>query len=138
MYPQRVNVRVPKTIFFAVLLVFSVHCTDNSEPDCLDVHERGVSVQPPAGVRVLFSVTDCEGAPVRQLEPGDVKIINGATGKSFGEGGEGGGASAPTTPSGYGLFTVLSLDMSGSIFERNAVFLKMSQRNSKALRRVTT
>ncbi|MBM4292786.1 MAG: VWA domain-containing protein, partial [Deltaproteobacteria bacterium] len=34
--------------------------------------------------------------------------------------GEGGGASTPSTPSNYGLFSVLSLDMSGSIFARNA------------------
>ena len=88
--------------------------------DCIKLTERRVSIYPPAGVRVSFAVTDCEDQPIRRLTSEEVVIINESTGEVFGAGGEGGGASAPTNPSSYGLFSVLMLDMSGSIFERNA------------------
>ena len=93
---------------------------EEREFDCLRVKERKVATFSPSGVRVVFSVTDCNDDPVRRLGDGEISVINTLTGQPFGAGGEGGGASTPSAPSSYGLFSVLSLDMSGSIFARDA------------------
>ncbi len=69
--------------------------------DCqgIFVERRSSTVHPPAGLRVVFRVMDCNAEPVRALTEADVTIINDITGAPFGDGGEGGGASAPSTPS---------------------------------------
>ncbi|MEE2786521.1 MAG: vWA domain-containing protein [Myxococcota bacterium] len=87
---------------------------------CIRLTKTGLTVHPPAGLRVLFRASDCDGNPISALGEGDVEVINLITGQAFGDGGEGGGISSPTTPSSYGLYSVLSLDMSGSVFEQNA------------------
>jgi hypothetical protein len=94
--------------------------------ECVSIQQRGVTTHPPAGVRVLFSVTDCNGDPIRELRGDEVTIVNDDRGAEFGANGEGGGISLPSTPVDYGLFSVLALDMSGSIFSnqdrKDAVF----------------
>lgn len=88
---------------------------------CIQIDKSNHKLYPPAGLRVVFRVTDCDGYPIRKLTPQDVQMINDAKGEPFGAGGEGGGASAPSTPSEYGLYSMLVLDMSDSIFNADAV-----------------
>jgi formylglycine-generating enzyme required for sulfatase activity len=100
-------------------------CEDNQCVErtvtCIKLDKSNHTLYPPAGLRVVFRVTDCDGYPIRKLTPQDVQIINDAKGEPFGAGGEGGGASAPSTPSEYGLYSMLVLDMSDSIFNASAV-----------------
>ncbi|MDP6942531.1 MAG: VWA domain-containing protein, partial [Myxococcota bacterium] len=79
------------------------------------IDRSSTSILPPAGVRVVFRVLDCDGLPVRELTASDVTIINDAKNEPFGTGGEGGSASAPSAPSEFGLYSILVLDMSDSI-----------------------
>lgn len=95
--------------------------TSGGGSQCLALDRVSSAERPPAGVRVVFRVTDCDGNPVRALSASDVTIINDEKGEPFGTGGEGGGVSAPTTPSQYGLYSILVLDMSDSIFRAGAV-----------------
>lgn len=95
--------------------------TSGGGSQCLALDRVSSAERPPAGVRVVFRVTDCDGNPVRALSASDVTIINDEKGEPFGTGGEGGGVSAPTTPSQYGLYSILVLDMSDSIFNAGAV-----------------
>lgn len=78
-------------------------------------------VYAPAAVRVTFRVLNCDEYPVRSLESGDVTVVNDETGRDFNDSQEGGGASAPDVPSDYGLYSILALDMSDSIFNNDAV-----------------
>jgi len=76
---------------------------------------------PKYAVRVRFRVLDCVGYPVRPLTAADVSVINDEKGEPFGAGSEGGGASAPDVPSDFGMYSMLALDMSDSIFNNNVV-----------------
>ena len=122
----------------AVALLSVIACTDGSEPadgqgpvgqgagaaepECIRIDRtEGLTIVPPAGVRVPFRVLDCDGLPVRRLTNEDVAIINDEKDEPFGAGLEGGGVSGVGTPSNFGLFTVLALDMSDSIFNAGAL-----------------
>jgi len=48
-------------------------------------------------------------------------VINDEKDEPFGQGGEGGGASAPDVPSEFGFYSILALDMSDSIFNNDAL-----------------
>lgn len=76
---------------------------------------------PPAGLRVNFRVRDCNGDPVPVLSPENLRVINDEKGEEFGAGKEGGGISDLGVPTSYGLYSVIALDMSDSIFKRGAV-----------------
>ena len=92
---------------------------------CVQVRERKTTTHSPAGLRVFFKVTDCDGEPLAPLDDDVVRIVNAVTDRPFGEAGEGGGASGLAIPSPYALYSVLSLDMSNSVFQngsQNAVF----------------
>jgi len=104
-----------------VVVIAGCSSGSSSGPECITIDKSSHSIHPPAGVRVVFRVLDCDGYPVRPLTSADVTIINDEKGEPFGSGGEGGGASAPGVPSEFGLFSILALDMSDSIFNNNAV-----------------
>jgi len=93
----------------------------DSDVDCLDIDRVDHTVIPPAGLRVGFRVRDCDGYPVPPLTEDNVTVLNDEKGEPFGAGGEGGGASAPGIPTDYGLFSILALDMSDSIFNNDAL-----------------
>ena len=84
------------------------------------IDQNGVNHTPASRLANPLSGSRLRRNPIRALRAGDLQVINRITGDPFGDGGEGGGVSSPSTPSSYGLFTLLSLDMSGSVFERNA------------------
>ncbi len=90
--------------------------------DCIKIDRaQQPAVVPPAGIQVKFRVLDCEGNPVPPLTSADFKIINNEKGEAFGAGLEGGGISELGVPTDYGLFSVVALDMSDSIFNSGAV-----------------
>ncbi|TPV92461.1 MAG: VWA domain-containing protein [Myxococcales bacterium FL481] len=90
--------------------------------DCIKIDRAEEPlIVPPAGLRVNFRVRDCNGDPVPALSPSDLKVINDEKGEEFGTGNEGGGISDLGVPSSYGLYSVIALDMSDSIFKRGAV-----------------
>ena len=93
----------------------------HTPPSCIAIDRVDSKVYPPAAVRVTFRVLDCNGYPVRYLTPADMVVINDEKGEAFGDGGEGGGASAPDVPSEFGFYSILALDMSDSIFNNNAL-----------------
>jgi len=70
---------------------------------------------------VTFRVLDGSGNAVRPLTSDDITVINDEKGEPFGAGMEGGGVSDPGFPSDSGLYTVLALDMSDSIFNSGSV-----------------
>ena len=86
---------------------------------CIRLVRTGLTVHPPAGLRVLFRASDCDGNPIRALGEGDVNVINLITGQPFGQAVRAAGFHRPQHHQ-VGLFSVLSLDMSGSVFEQNA------------------
>ena len=73
---------------------------------------------PPAGVRVLFSILKDNGDPVERLEDGDFQVVNSETDKPFGS--EGGSKPFLAEPTDFIFYTILTLDMSDSIFNNNA------------------
>ena len=89
--------------------------------NCLKIDRVNSTEIAPAGVRVSFRVLDCADEPVRQLTSSDIDIVNDEKGELFGAGGEGGGVSDLGEPSDLGLYSVLALDMSDSIFNNDAV-----------------
>ena len=78
-------------------------------------------VLPPAGLQVGFRVLDCEGDPIGPLADDEIVVLNDEKGEPFGAGLEGGSVSDLAMPSDYGLYTVLALDMSDSIFNSDAL-----------------
>ena len=88
---------------------------------CIEIDRVNHKVYPPAGIRVTFRVLGCDGYPIKKLTEQHVAVINDEKGTPFGAGEEGGGASAPDLPSEFGLYSILVLDMSDSIFNNEAV-----------------
>ena len=85
---------------------------------CLKIDRtEGLQVIPPAGVRAPFRVLDCDGRPVRALQAGDLRLINDDAGADFAAA----AVSPPGAPSDLGLFTVLALDQSDSVFAAGIV-----------------
>lgn len=87
----------------------------SAETGCLNVIQQGsTQTIPPAGLRVLFSVTTCDGEPVPDLlQAGNVEVINDETGRPFGSEGE--SAPALGESKDFSFYTVLLLDLSYSI-----------------------
>ena len=94
---------------------------DADTTDCIQIDRAKVRSYSPAGVRVNFRVLDCNGYPVQKLESSNVVVINDEKKQPFGAGDEGGGYSAPDSPSEIALYSILALDMSDSIFGNGAV-----------------
>ena len=88
---------------------------------CVNIDRVKHKIHPPAGIRVTFRVLGCEGYPVKELTKQHVKVVNDEKGQAFGSGGEGGGDFALGLPSEFGLYSILVLDMSNSIFENQVV-----------------
>jgi hypothetical protein len=88
-------------------------CVEPNEA-CIQIDRHEHTLYPPAGLRVVFRVSDCDGYPVRKLTSEDMDVMNDATGQPFGGGAQSGGASPPSIPPEYGLYTMLALDMSDS------------------------
>ena len=88
---------------------------------CIQIDRVNHKVYPPAGIRVTFRVLGCDGYPVKKLTDKNVTVVNDEKDQPFGAGEEGGGASAPDLPSEFGLYSILVLDMSNSIFKNQAV-----------------
>ena len=78
-------------------------------------------VLPPAGLRLGFRVLDCNGDPIGPLDPAKFVVLNDEKGEPFGAGLEGGSVSDLAVPANYGLFSVLALDLSDSIFNSGAI-----------------
>jgi len=95
--------------------------TDAAAEEGIVIDRLSHEIIPPAGVRVHFRVLDVEANPVRILTKKDVSVINDEKGEPFGTGGEGGGVPALGEPSNLGLYSVLALDMSDSIFNAGAL-----------------
>ncbi len=106
--------------FAALTAVAVLGCSEKSGEasggSCLEVDRVVVEPLPPAGVRVGFRVLGCDQKPVTPLKKSHVTVVNDVRSEPFGAGGEGGGVSAPREPSDIGLYTVLALDFSDSIF----------------------
>ena len=68
-----------------------------------------------------FRVLDCNGDPLPPLQAENFAVINDEKGLAFGTGLEGGSISGLGMPSNYGLYSVIALDMSDSIFNSGAV-----------------
>ncbi|MCZ7583011.1 MAG: VWA domain-containing protein [Deltaproteobacteria bacterium] len=77
------------------------------------VQQKGpTDICEPAGVRVVYSVTDCDGAPVAGLGAADFQIINDESGEPFeGEG----GSTAIMEALEFEFYSILVLDLSYSI-----------------------
>jgi len=88
---------------------------------CIQIDRVNHKVYPPAGIRVTFRVLGCDGYPIKKLTDNHVEVINDEKDQPFGAGAEGGGVSAPDLPSEFGLYSILVLDMSDSIFKNQAV-----------------
>ncbi|MEE2788500.1 MAG: VWA domain-containing protein, partial [Myxococcota bacterium] len=109
------------------------------DPPCLAIDRiNGPTIFPPAGVRVGFRLLDCQGRAVRPLRDADISIIDDEQGRPFGEGGEGGGVSGIGAPSEIGLYTVLALDLSDSIFNADALNDVIEGARTFVNRRVTS
>ncbi|MBN2527537.1 MAG: carbohydrate-binding protein [Deltaproteobacteria bacterium] len=67
----------------------------------------------PAGIRVVFTVTKDNGMPMAGLGTEDFTIVNDETGLPFNEGG---GQPVIGEPQGGDFYTILTLDMSDSMF----------------------
>jgi Mg-chelatase subunit ChlD len=106
---------------FIVGCDLDVDATASDSGPCIEISRVKGVVYPPAGVRITFRVLGCDGYPGKKLTKNNVTVLNDEKGQPFGVGGEGGGASAPDLPSEYGLYSILLLDMSSSIFENKAV-----------------
>jgi uncharacterized protein YegL len=91
------------------------------EENSLAIDQVKATVVPPAGVQVSFRAFDCAGDPLRPLTSEDVEIINDEKSETFGSGGEGDSISDVGAPSNIALMTVLTLDMSDSIHNRDAL-----------------
>jgi hypothetical protein len=88
-----------------------VGCSDGCPG--LRIIQRGETDEcAPAGVRVLFSVTDCEGTPVAGLEADNFEVINNETNKPFQSEG---GSSSFMQALNFDFYTILVLDLSYSI-----------------------
>jgi hypothetical protein len=73
----------------------------------------------PAGIAIDFKVLQCDDSPlVPPLAEDEITLINGETNEPFAS--EGAGASRLAPPGNLKLYSVLMLDMSGSIFEYDA------------------
>ena len=94
---------------------------DIIQTNCLSFDRVSHHVYPPAGIQIGFRLLDCDGYPVKRLGESNLTVINDEKGQPFGKGKKGGGVSAPGTPSEFGLYSILVLDMSDSIFRNDAV-----------------
>lgn len=114
-------------IFFVLVLALvtfgtSFGCSGDDGDDSaassgdLVIDRTSLAVIPPAGVRVTFRVTGDDGSPIDTLTNQNVKIINDENNEPFGQGLEGGSVSDVGPPVNFGLYSVLALDMSDSIF----------------------
>ena len=105
-----------------VVLAMSLHSCKSGDSKCIRIDRTdNPMIIPPAGVKATFRVLACDGSPVRELTNNDVKVINDEKGEPFGTGMEGGGVSDIGVPTDFGLFSVLALDMSDSIFNSGSV-----------------
>lgn len=90
--------------------------------DCIKIDRvSDPEVLPPAGLRLGFRVLDCNGDPIGPVDPAKFVVLNDEKGEPFGAGLEGGSVSDLAVPSNYGLFSVLALDLSDSIFNSGAL-----------------
>ncbi len=90
--------------------------------DCIEIDRvSDAQVLPPAGLQAGFRVLDCDGDPIEPLSDDEILVINDEKGDPFGAGLEGGSVSDLAMPTDYGLYTVIALDMSDSIFNSGAL-----------------
>lgn len=120
--------RIPRNAILLPLLLAGAGCPDPTPPhDSADVGStdaggrsalamklQTVSIVPPAGVKINFSVLNQDGHSPGPLGASDFSFTNDLTGKPFDT--EGGGEPFVGTPSDAFLYTVIALDLSGSIF----------------------
>jgi hypothetical protein len=115
------------SILFSILaglLSFFVACSsnggagDDDDSDCsLVIEQRGsTQICDPAGVRVTYSVSDCEGNPISGLSESNFKVINDEKGSPFESEGQ---AAAIMESLDFDFFSILVLDMSDSIVNNN-------------------
>lgn len=110
--------RVPVLLagVFVLLALFGMGCSGSSCPGLKVIQRGDTSVCDPAGVRVFFSVTDCDGVPVPNLDGRNFNVINNENGKPFQS--EGGSASFLQALN-FEFYTVLVLDLSYSIVQND-------------------
>ena len=81
------------------------------------VQKRGsTEICTPAGVRVTFSVAECDGTPVPDVTEADFTVINDETGHPFQSEG---GSSAFEEALNFDFYTILVLDLSYSIVQND-------------------
>ena len=105
--------------------------------ECLQIRQLTVpQIVEPAGVRLNFQVTDCDGDPAPALHADNFRVINDEKGLPFGNGLEGGSMSGLGMPSSYALYSTVVIDLSDSIFGkiyRIHWYISESLRRSKVL-----
>ncbi len=90
---------------------------DSDRCTTLTLHQRGATqLCEPAGVRVVFSVTDCNDEPVVGLTAENIEIVNDENGKPFNSEGA---SSAITQLLEFEFYTVLAIDLSYSVVEND-------------------
>jgi len=83
------------------------------------LEQRGTTqICDPAGVRVVFSVADCDGSPVGGITDSDFEVINDETGQPFQSEG---GSSTFIEALDFEFYSILVLDLSYSIIENNCL-----------------
>ncbi|MEE2786053.1 MAG: VWA domain-containing protein [Myxococcota bacterium] len=97
----------------------------------------GPNLFPPAGIRVGFRVMDCDGQAVPRLTDDEFDIINDDSGEPFGAMNGGDGAVHIAGPTAFDLYTVLALDLSDSVFEKNALAAMIEAARGFVTHRVT-
>ncbi len=90
---------------------------DDDSCDGLVINKRGYTqLCEPAGVRVVFSVADCDNNPVQGLTGDNFTVINDETGQPFLSEG---GSSALMEALDFEFYSILLLDLSYSIIDNN-------------------
>ncbi len=90
---------------------------DDDLPTCITIDRQSLRQTPPANLQVRFRVLGCEGEPLPTLPPEAFSVINDVKNEDFNDSLEGGGRSGVGPRNRYELYTILTLDMSDSIFD---------------------
>ncbi len=92
------------------------HCEDGNDEDyleCLEIKELLTSEVPPAGVRTVFQLLDCDGYPIPDLSDEEIEVLlDGEPIRT-----EGDVASVLTQEVNFASYALLLLDMSDSIVD---------------------